>query len=103
MDGEFAGRLRTRLTLERWAETAGVGGWAAGGELWGDVALASERPLDDAEAERFRGRLKVRTRPADVDTTCRLRLDGRSYAVLAARRDPRTPDRMELLLEERAA
>lgn len=99
MEREFAGRLRTRLMVERWAES----GWVDGGELWGDVALASERPLDDAEAERFRGRLKVRTRPADVDATCRVKLDGRAYAVLAARRDPQTPDRMELLVEERAA
>lgn len=103
MNREFAGRLRTRLALERWVEAGGTPGWRPDGELWGDVTLAPERPLEGAEAERFRTRLKVRLRPADVDATCRVTLDGRIYAVLAARRDPSVSDRMELLVEEQAA
>lgn len=103
MNQEFAGRLRTRLGLERWVEAGGAAGWRDEGELWADVTLAPERTLEGAEAERFRNRLKVRLRTADVDPTCRVRVDGRLYAVLAARRDPRTPDRMELLVEEQAA
>lgn len=101
MAEEFAGRLRTRLGLERWADAGSGPGWQAAGELWAEVAPASDRIREDGGAEQYRGRLRVRLRPADVDESCRLLWEGRAYAVLATRRDPATPDRMELLIEER--
>ena len=102
MHEEFAGRLRSRLGLERWVEDDAPG-WRADGELWAELAPATDRLKADGGTENYRGRLRVRLRPAAVDESCRLIWQGRPYQVLATRQDPATPDRMELLIEERAA
>lgn len=108
MVNELAGRLRARLTVERWVGVPdGAGGftgegWRASGRVWAELAAAGHRNGVEAEARRARTRMKATLRPCSVDAACRLRWDGRLFQVLAVTRDPATPDRTGLLIEEAA-
>lgn len=103
---ELAGRMRARLTLERWAGVPdGAGGFEGEGwrlvrAIWADLSDLGEEQERAGEATRARRRLRAIVRPADIDSRCRLRWDGRIFAVLSARTDPATPDRMRLVIEE---
>lgn len=103
---EMAGRMRARLTLERWAGVPdGAGGFEGEGwrlvrAIWADLSDMGEDRDRAGEATRVRRRLRAIVRPADIDNRCRLRWDGRTFAVLSARTDPATPDRMKLVIEE---
>lgn len=104
--GELAGRMRARLTVERWAGVPdGAGGFAGEGwqvvrAIWAELADLGEDRETAGEATRLRRRLRAVIRPAEVDTRCRLRWGERLFAVLAARTEPGQPDRMRLLIEE---
>lgn len=104
---ELAGRLRARLTVERWAGVGdGAGGfgegdgWEVRGKVWAELMAAPVAVGRDGEAVARRGRFRGVMRPGAVDATCRLRMGERLFQVLAVTRDPSTPDRMGLLLEE---
>lgn len=101
MGEEYAGRLRRRLAVERWADDEAGGAWTDAGMIWGEVSALASRVAGDGGAERLRGRMRVRARDAGVDASCRLWIDGRSYAVLSARSE--APGRQELLIEERGS
>jgi head-tail adaptor len=98
---ELTGRLRTRLGVERWRDLDEGGLWAADGELWAEMAATPERIAADGGAERRRPRFRLTTRPCPIDETCRLTWAGRTLNVLTVRADPATPDRIEILAEER--
>ena len=108
MESELAGRLRARLTVERWVGVAdGVGGfegegWKVSGRVWAELAAAGHRSGVEAETPVARTRLKATMRPYAVDSSCRLKWGERVFRVLAVTRDPATPDRMGLLMEEAA-
>ncbi len=105
----LAGRLRTRLGVERFtasgADGAGgfAGGWTPAGSLWAEMVDAGEDVVSDGEARVRRARWTVTARAGEIDATCRLRWGARAFAVLGVRHDPGTPDRMRLLVEEVAA
>ncbi len=102
----LAGRLRTRLAVERFslfgAEGAGgfEGGWTPAGALWAEMAEASEHATTEGAQALRRARWKVTARTGEVDRSCRLRWGARAFAVLSVTHDPALPDRMRLLVEE---
>lgn len=101
----LAGRLRTRLGVERFsgaADGAGGfdGGWQPNGSLWAELSEAGEDARIEGEARVRRARWKVLAREGAIDLTCRLRWGTRAFAVLSLTRDPATPDRLRLLVEE---
>ncbi|MDT7934213.1 MAG: head-tail adaptor protein [Sphingomonadaceae bacterium] len=98
---ELTGRLRTRLGVERWRDLDEGGLWTADGELWAEMAAMPERTAPDGGAERRRPRFRLIARPGAIDETCRLIWAGRTLSVLTVRADPVTPDRIEILAEER--
>ena len=106
MASGLTGRLRTRLGVERFttvgADGAGGfdGGWTAAGQVWAEMAESGEDARSEAAAKVRRGRWKVTAREGAIDTACRLRWGARAFAVLSVMRDPTTPDRMRLLVEE---
>lgn len=109
MDKGLAGRLRARLTVERWLGLAdGAGGfdgegWQVSGQIWAELADATTPIVSEAERRVPRTRVKATTRPCAVDAACRLRWGARVFSVLSVTRDPAAPDRMKLLLEESGA
>ena len=105
----LAGRLRTRLGVERFTSVNADGaggfedGWVPSGYIWAEMVDAGEDAVSEAGATVRRGRWKVLARDGAVDLTCRLRWGARAFAVLSVARDPALPDRMRLLVEEVAA
>jgi head-tail adaptor len=105
----LAGRLRTRLGVERFtmfgADGAGgfEGGWTPAGSLWAEMVGAGDDARVEGDQRVRRARWTVTARDGDIDPTCRLRWGTRAFAVLGVRHDPGTPDRMKLLVEEVAA
>ena len=104
----FAGRLRTRLGVERFFGVGdGIGGyeggWTSAGQVWAELSEAGEEARIEGERRVRRARWKVLARAGEIDLTCRLRWGVRAFAVLSIVRDPATPDRMRLLVEEVAA
>lgn len=104
---ELAGRLRERVTLERWVGVADefggeAGAWTSEGVLWAEIASAGHGAGVEAERRVRRQRHRVRVRSAArVDLGCRLGWRGRVLAVLSVERDAGRPDWIELLVEER--
>jgi SPP1 family predicted phage head-tail adaptor len=108
VSGEFAGRLRERVIIEADAGLRGPGGLPAG--QWRVVAnvAAAVMPLASArEAEAMalsaNPRFRVVIRAHDeVMPGQRLHWRGRILRLMAVTRDPRTPEAMELTVEEGA-
>ena len=106
MASGLAGRLRTRLRIERFdpQATDGAGGftgnWTQAGAIWAEMAEAGEMAATEGGQRARRTRFKVTSRAADFDLAYRLRLGERAFTVLSVTRDPMTPDRMRLLVEE---
>ena len=105
---EFTGALRERVSIERWAgapdDSGGeVGAWGAAVDAWAEVSPAGTGLPNVAEQPARNPRYRVRMRGSGrADLNCRLRWRGRQLAVLSASPDP-AADRIELLVEERAA
>lgn len=105
MDTGFAGRLRFRLGVERFVggeDGAGgfVGAWTPGLPVWADMNPAGDHLLVEADGRASRPRFHVELRAGDLDRMCRLRFGARAFAVLSVTKDPHTPDRMGVLVEE---
>ncbi len=103
----FAGRLRTRLGVERFvALSAGDGaggfdgGWHPSGSIWVEMTEAGDDARVEGDQRVRHSRWKVLAREGAIDLTCRLRWGACAFAVLSVTRDPATPDRLRLLVEE---
>lgn len=108
MGQEFAGRLRARLDVERWTGVPdGAGGfearWTPSGAVWAEIATAGQRAATEGGQHFTHPRFRAVMREGDLDRSCRLRWGNRVLSVLNVSRDPKHPDRMQLLLEERNA
>lgn len=106
---EWAGALNQRLLLQHWqaardAAGADVGQWADAGAVWAGVQPVAALAAGAAgDARQSGGRWRIWLRDgAGVGLNSRLGWRGRWLLVLALRRDPATPGRLELLAEERA-
>jgi len=112
MADEFTGRLREAVAVETWSGAADdLGGitanWLPLGFDWAAV-VPIERGFGDAvspvagegRVSRPRFRLTLRAR-GDVGLASRFRWRGHLLSVIRAEPDPRTPDRITLLVESR--
>lgn len=104
---EFSGRLRERVTAERAPDTPdGAGGrtgdWSPAGSHWASLAPEGRGPGVRGENEVLRPRFRLMLRPAPglgLDT--RFRWQGRLLHVVRVETDPRFPDRLALIVEDR--
>lgn len=107
MNGELAGRLRTRVVIERRENArdaigAASGDWVTMRSAWVEIAPESIGPLAVADARAAMGRWAVTMRfeaplPAIGD---RILWAGRKLRVRSVVADPRTPDQLSLSTEE---
>lgn len=107
MNGELAGRLRTRVIIERREDArnaigAANGDWITMRNAWVEIAPESIGPLAVADARAAMERWTVTMRfeatlPAIGD---RILWAGRRLRVRSVAADPRTPDRLSLSTEE---
>lgn len=107
MTGEFTGSLREAFAVEHWTSAPDAGGgdagaWTAAGYAWGALVPADVGPtvVGERRVLRPRFRLTLRALPG-VGLATRFRWRGRVLTVLRVDADPRTPDRMTLLVEDR--
>ncbi len=113
MSEEFAGALREAVTIETWSGTPDdLGGmtanWLPAGADWAAL-VPIERGFGDAvnpvagegRVSRPRFRLTLRNR-TDIGLTSRFHWRGHLLTVIRLEPDPRTRDRMTLLVEQRA-
>lgn len=108
MTAEFTGSLREALAVEHWTpapdDSGGDGGeWTAAGYVWAALVPidSSLTPVvGERRVSRPRFRLTMRAVP-DIGLTTRFRWQGRLLSVLRVEPDPRTPDRLTLLVEDR--
>ena len=112
MTDEFTGRLREAVAIEHWhGDPDDLGGiaaaWVPLGFDWAAV-VPIERGFGDAvspvagEAKVARPRFRVTLRARDdVGLATRLRWRGHLLSVIRVEPDPRTPDRITLLVESR--
>ena len=105
---EFTGSLRERVTIEHWRSARDDSGNDAGEWITSGAIDAALVPTDsnavtvaaEGLVTRQRFRLTLRQR-ADVSLATRFRWCARVLAVLRVERDPRTPDRLTCLVEDR--
>lgn len=110
MVAEFSGALREAVGVEQWTparDDSGddAGAWTAAGPAWAalvpvDVGVTALPSIGERRVGRPRFRLTLRATPG-VGVTSRFRWRDRVLAVLRVEPDPRTPDRMTLLVEDR--
>lgn len=107
MADELSGTLRERVAIEAWvavreATGADAGHWQAVGAAAAAIVPdgLARSPLGEARRSGQRWRVTLRAGP-DIGLTSRLIWQGRVLAVLAVERDPRRPDRLQALCEER--
>ena len=110
MTAEFTGALREAVGVEHWVparDDSGddAGAWTAVGPAWAalvpvDAGVTSLASVGERRVGRPRFRLTLRATPG-IGMTSRFQWRGRLLAVLRAEPDPRTPDRMTLLVEDR--
>jgi head-tail adaptor len=107
MADELAGALNERVAIETWVAARDAAGAEAG--HWQAVGAAAaailpdglaRSPLGEARRSGQRWRVTLRAGPA-LGLTSRLIWQGRVLAVLAVERDPRRPERLSALCEER--
>jgi head-tail adaptor len=108
MAGEFAGRLRQRISVEqrvggRDALGSAAGAWQLLATVW--AAIEPDRSGDPSAADRVtswpRYVVTLRRRD-DLDLDCRVQWQGGVYRLCAIERDPALPDRMTLRVEQMA-
>lgn len=104
---EFAGTLRESVGVEYWREARDDSGGDAGAWVAGTVVAAAIAPTDRGAAvageglvSRPRHRVVLRSGVA-IDLATRLRWRDRVLMVLRVEADPRAPDRVTVLVEDR--
>lgn len=105
---EFIGLLRDALAVEQWLaapdDSGGdAGAWTPAGTAWGALVPtdSSATPVvGERRVDRTRYRLTLRARPG-LGLTTRFRWGDRLLVVLRVEPDPRTPDRITCLVEDR--
>lgn len=105
---EFAGSLRERVGIQHWRADRDDSGGDAGAWVAGDTVPAALVPTDSNAApvageglvSRQRYRLTLRHR-GDIGLASRFRWGDRLLSVLRVEADPRTPDRLTCLVEDR--
>lgn len=109
MIAEFTGSLRESVAVEHWIaapdDSGGdAGAWAFAGDAWAALVpvdlVATSSVVGERRVTRARLRLTLRAGSA-VGLTSRFRWQGRILVVLRVEPDPRTPDRLTLLVEDR--
>lgn len=105
---EFTGSLRERVEVHRWQPARSDSGGNAGYWVAGETVAAAIVPTDsnaspvigERLASRPRFRLTLRRRPG-ITLATRFRWRGRLLSILRLEADPRTPDRLTCLVEDR--
>lgn len=106
MSGELAGRLRSRVAIQRRAadrDTIGgaTGDWVTIGQAWAGLAPDGTGDVAAADARRAAPRWQVTLRAgADVTIGDRLIWRGRKLRVRRLSEDPAQPDRIMLDTQE---
>lgn len=110
MTAEFTGSLRDTVGVEHWIpapdDSAGdAGAWTPAGNAWAalvptDLVAMSSVVVGERRITRSRFRLTLRA-GSGAGLTSRFRWKDRILAVLRVEPDPRTPDRLTLLVEDR--
>lgn len=109
MIAEFTGSLRETVAVEHWVPALDDSGGDAGAWASADTAWAALVPTDVVATSSVVGERRI-TRPrfrltlrsgVGAGLTSRFRWSGRLLAVLRVEPDPRTPDRLTLLVEDR--
>ena len=105
---EFIGSLRERVTVEHWQAAAddtgaAAGAWTAQASVWAAIVpvdTSATPVVGEQRTQRPRFRLTLRQR-GGIDLVTRIRWQGRALTVLRIERDPRTPERLTILVEDR--
>jgi head-tail adaptor len=109
MIAEFTGSLRDSVAIEHWItapdDSGGdAGSWLAAGTAWAALVptdvIATSSIVGERRIARSRYRLTIRT-GSGAGLTSRFRWGDRILAVLRVEPDPRTRDRLTLLVEDR--
>jgi len=104
MTAEFTGSLREHVAVEQWtAAPDSDGAWTAAGTAWAEIVptdSAATPEVGERRTSRLRFRLTLRAR-SDIGLATRFRWGERILTVLRTEPDPRQPDRLTLLVEER--
>ncbi len=113
MTAEFTGSLRDRIAVEHWVSApddsgGDAGWWATAGPTWAALVPAdlvgTSAVVGERRVTRSRYRLTLRAGSgagSGAGLTSRFRWRDRILAVLRVEPDPRTPDRLTLLVEDR--
>jgi len=109
MTAEFTGSLRDSVGIEHWIaapdDSGGdAGAWTSAGSAWAAVVPAdlvgTSAVIGERRVTRARYRVTLRA-GSGAGLTSRFRWRERILAVLRVEPDPRTPDRLTLLVEDR--
>lgn len=106
MAAEFAGRLKTRLVLEKWSGEGNQAGgftvsWEPVAVIWAEMARAAQSSSSEADARVAKLRYRATIRARSLDLSNRVLWGDKVLSILSVNEDPAAPHRMELLLEER--
>jgi head-tail adaptor len=109
MIAEFTGSLRESVAVEHWMSApddsgGDAGVWVFAGQAWAALAptdlAATGTVVGERRITRSRYRMTLRA-GSGAGLTSRVRWQGRILAVLRVEPDPRTPDRLTFLVEDR--
>nr|WP_295661284.1 head-tail adaptor protein [Polymorphobacter sp.] len=109
MIAEFTGSLRDSVAIEHWAaapdDSGGdAGSWTFAGSAWAALVptdvVATSSIVGERRITRSRYRLTIRA-GSGAGLTSRFRWGDRILVVLRVEPDPRTRDRLTLLVEDR--
>lgn len=106
MKDEFAGRLKTRLSLERWTGESDQAGsfqvrWTPVATIWAEMVRATQSSSTEADSRVAKLKYRATIRAREIDLSNRIVWRSKVLSILSVNEDPSAPHKMELLLEER--
>lgn len=107
MNGELAGRLSERVTLELWQGSGddlggATGSWLALGDRWAAIRPVELAPAAEADSRSSRRRYRVVLRAGpEIGLLHRLRWREQVLSILRVEADPVLKDRVMLIVEAR--